>query len=568
MKLGKMEEKRDKEIKLFEHQEEHVKRIFEILGSNFGYIDISSTGSGKTIATCYVSKQKHIPLLVICPATMCDIWLDAIEDYDVPNIDVLSFNILVGKAGGELKHNYLTRYETLDAKDEYITSYKPTEYLKALIKKGIMIVVDEAQAAKNDSLQNRACGAMIRTLRKMGGRSRYSLLSATLVDKVSCCRNLLTCAGFFDGEPFSYDDNIFRVSPGYEKFLERARKINPEKMEEITEGGRYLRPFSLGDLENAIYKIFIEIYKPVMCCCMPAPNIGYKRIAINGFYKITNEEDADKLEVGVKRLAAALGYDPETDAIRSNMKKKFNGEITNAMVMIEEAKVNDFARVTRDILEKDKMGKVIIMLSYLKGTVPPLLEKLRDFNPVVLTGKLSRKEKKRVREKFQNDDSCQVMIAQIKVGGVGISLQDTIGGRMRYMIISPTYDLIQMHQGAGRIYRVGMKSDCMIIVFFGNVSSMEMRVLHACAIKGGILKEINDRQVRDGMVYPPEYDVYVEGEDKYGIKSSYEKIRNNLKMPEQHFRAVRNRKKEEEMKISIDLLKNMGIPNTVELFQD
>ena len=53
---------------------------------------------------------------------------------------------------------------------------------------------------------------------------------------------------------------------------------------------------------------------------------------------------------------------------------------------------------------------------------------------------------------------ANIIICNIKAGGIGISLHDTIGNHPRVSLISPTWSSIDLVQALGRIHRAGGKS--------------------------------------------------------------------------------------------------------------
>ena len=92
------------------------------------------------------------------------------------------------------------------------------------------------------------------------------------------------------------------------------------------------------------------------------------------------------------------------------------------------------------------------------------------------------------------------------VGGVGISLHDTVGNAPRFMLISPSHKLLEIIQAASRIYRDGTMSNAYVRVFYGkgNVGA-EISILQALARKTTILKGVIDEHLNDLLLLPGEY---------------------------------------------------------------
>jgi superfamily II DNA or RNA helicase len=70
------------------------------------------------------------------------------------------------------------------------------------------------------------------------------------------------------------------------------------------------------------------------------------------------------------------------------------------------------------------------------------------------------------------------MIANIRAGGVGISLQDKNGTYGRVSLISPTWSSIELKQALGRIHRAGGLTPCIqrIVYCKGRVSAVGPKV--------------------------------------------------------------------------------------------
>jgi len=69
----------------------------------------------------------------------------------------------------------------------------------------------------------------------------------------------------------------------------------------------------------------------------------------------------------------------------------------------------------------DANGKLVVFAVH-HATIDRLMEELRDYNPVVVDGRVSAENRQRAVDKFQNDPECRVFIGNIKAAGVGITL--------------------------------------------------------------------------------------------------------------------------------------------------
>ena len=97
--------------------------------------------------------------------------------------------------------------------------------------------------------------------------------------------------------------------------------------------------------------------------------------------------------------------------------------------------------------------KVVIFAIY-NDSIKSMAEWFKHLNPALVYGK-SNKAKN--IDKFLNDDSCRLMIAHYKSGGVGLNLQSVC----RYIICAePTSIPGDFIQAVERVYRKGQEKHC------------------------------------------------------------------------------------------------------------
>jgi hypothetical protein len=93
-------------------------------------------------------------------------------------------------------------------------------------------------------------------------------------------------------------------------------------------------------------------------------------------------------------------------------------------------------------------------------------------------------------------DKSRVIVANIKAGGIGISLHDTHGNHPRTSIILPTNDAVVMKQAFGRIHRAGgMSKSRQIVVFAAGTIEEEI-----CVCVRGKMNHIDS--LNDGDLCP------------------------------------------------------------------
>lgn len=120
--------------------------------------------------------------------------------------------------------------------------------------------------------------------------------------------------------------------------------------------------------------------------------------------------------------------------------------------------VRDSLAELLDELGAAHQEKVLIFGIY-NQSIEAMAEWFKELNPALVYGKSN--SKKNVK-KFLNDDSCRLMIAHYKSGGVGLNLQDVC----RYVIcVEPTSVPGDFLQAVERVYRKGQKRHVTFYIF-------------------------------------------------------------------------------------------------------
>lgn len=167
--------------------------------------------------------------------------------------------------------------------------------------------------------------------------------------------------------------------------------------------------------------------------------------------------------------------DSEQSRLYSNMQKQILSDIDRSMFavdplgqMIRLRQITNFTKLVSTTVDKsakfDRLaeileeadGKVLIFSNWTK-TTDILVERLGEYNPAVLTGKVVDREGQ--INKFTNDDSCRIMVATIGAASVGLTL--TVSNTVVFFDLpwnSATFD-----QAADRVHRISQKNKVSII---------------------------------------------------------------------------------------------------------
>ena len=454
-------------IKLLDHQLDHVNFIENLLKVNNFYLDCSSMGCGKTFVSLYLAQKYKFKMIIICPKSMISSWKQLSEDYNIELLFITTYQSFRGT-----KHGYLS----ID-KDG---NYSPTDKLIELSKNKILVVYDEIQYIKNPCKQLNACIALSKCI-LTNKDSKIGCLSATPFDKEELCVNLLYLTQTVKAnEMYNYNKQTRTYTyTGYNELKEVCGLIDNNETKRITSS--YIYTNVKKNILKKCYKLFINVLQPLFISSMKPFIIPFDHDCANLYCKLELVQNI-KIRGYIKKLRCALKmlFDNKSN------KAEVMSSITFYMQNIELIKVNSMIKRLVDEDIENNNCKIIIYVNYYKS-----INKLKEFYPnaLQLSGNMSGKERDININKFnQHNMDYNILISNIKVGGIGINLHDINGNFPRKMYIIPSYSILDLHQATGRIYRAGTMSNSTVRIIYSK--NNEKRLLEILAKKGNVLKDI------------------------------------------------------------------------------
>jgi hypothetical protein len=140
------------------------------------------------------------------------------------------------------------------------------------------------------------------------------------------------------------------------------------------------------------------------------------------------------------------------------------------MQVIENYKIHTLVRIIRHALNTHPTMKIVVGASYIHTleTVKNILEESPQYGEVVLVnGEVKMSERPALIFKFQESNTkCRVMVGNLKTISTGIDLDDQDGRFPRLALILPNYEAITQYQFAGRIMRLGTKSNAILLTIY------------------------------------------------------------------------------------------------------
>lgn len=480
------------ELILTDSQKTQHDEILEIWEEYKIAISTSVMGSGKTYVACKLAEGFDI-LIVFCPSLVKCVWSKMAETYGI-NMEIISYDCLTSIKGKTPKHGYLVRTDT----ENGIIIYTPTQKFKDLIKNNkCCIVADEFHNMKNKNSRFYAFNAITREINKTDCESKILMLSGTPYDKKEHVINTLQlCCLTNSTEIYNYNlaSQILNVD-GLNEILSNVIKFDKNKVENIID--KY--PIVQKNIADICYNIYINIIQQHIVTTMPAPQIDVKLKCYN-FYMSMNEKDSIELKKSITMLKnlnkKLVSIDEETE----------KNAITTALLLGQNAKINNCARLTKFILNSCETNKVVVFLDY-DDPIYKLYNLLENYGPVIINGKTPKENRNILIQQFQeNNTDLRLIIFNMSMGCEGINLHDVHGGFNRYAIACPNHHIMKMHQMTMRFYRIGAKTDATVYNIYGlKDDEEETSIIHCLAKKTKIMEETLPQQVKDGTLFPGDY---------------------------------------------------------------
>lgn len=518
-------------IQLLPSQQAHFERIDNIVKIWHAWIDTSPTGSGKTLITLKMAQKYQLQIFLVAPPTVIPNWYNESQKYNIPILFSISYDKLK-----TCHHPYL---EKLEGTKEFRAT---SEFRKLLHEKnGILLIFDEFQMAKNwMTSRTRACHALVLQLIQENQRysSPTSITSSQSEEKITNSRIAVISA--LPGDKEEHITSLYQLSGiityPFLYYYDRSQGIYQETgMEEIK---NFCHHFCREDYQYYLPQIPLTTKKTAGSVALNLYDRFVKKIVSSSMSKLRvfSHVEGNSLEVNANEIIpdAKNGYyillpkDLErlnegqmllrmAHHIRSNAHQQLEmlegeapliGKCQTALIMMESAKINTLARLSRQNLLNNPHNKVIVYLNYI-ANIEKLSLLLQDFHPQVLYGETKLNHRTELVNKFnQPNDELRILICGITIGGLGINLHDTNGNYPRTSFIVPSYYFSRCHQAAGRIFRQGVKSQPVIRYVYAKQVQVETKILDLIIRKGQVGKKmISDEE---SNLFPGDYPVEIE----------------------------------------------------------
>jgi SWI/SNF-related matrix-associated actin-dependent regulator 1 of chromatin subfamily A len=392
-----------------EHQKEAIQKLVE----NKKFILADDMGLGKTTSTIIAALEANSKkVLIICPATLKINWKREIENYSDKSIYIAegkNFNTDADYV--IINYDIIKNFHDPKKKDD-------SEILKANFD---LVIVDEAHYIKNGQAQRtKLINDLVKTVDRL-----WLLTGTPMTSRPMDYFNLLSLVD----SPVSKNWMAYaiRYCQGYQ-FNVGGRKVwNITGASNLDELRERTAATILRRLKENVLDLPDKIITPV-----------YLRLKSKNYEEVMGEYYD--------------WYDKNPDESKS-LTVQFS-KLTKVRQIIADEKISQTIEIAENIIEQDK--KVIIFCNFT-DSLNKIIEHFGK-SAVKLDGSMSKPERQRSVDEFQDNPKVKVFVGNIKAAGVGITLTSAEAVIMNDLSFLPS----DHAQAEDRAYRYGQKNNVLV----------------------------------------------------------------------------------------------------------
>lgn len=437
-------------------------------------------GLGKTIQVIgMINADETIKrVLVICPASLKLNWRKELWKWLVRPLRVMIADGIFPPE--EIADIVIINYDVLKKHRAQIRS-----------RKWDVICLDESHYAKNPKAQrtkeivgdgkwNKSTREMEYTVRPLDARRKLALTGTPILNRPI---EIQPVVGWLCPEEFG----------SFWKFAMRYCNAHQGGFGWDLSGSSHLDELQ----EKLRSTIMVRRLKADVLTELPAKRRQVLEIPANGAQGIVDkestaygrhQEEIDELRVMVELSKVSENPDDYKNAVAklSECTRVAFTEISKLRHEVALAKVP--AVIEHSIETLENVGKLLIFAHH-HDVIAGLMEGLKDFSPVKLTGEMSQGERQASVDNFQTDNDCRVFIGSIHAAGVGLTLTASS------TVVFAELDWVpaNLTQAEDRTHRIGQKESVLVqhIVIDG---SLDARMAKAIVDKQEVADKALDRE--------------------------------------------------------------------------
>jgi len=181
-----------------------------------------------------------------------------------------------------------------------------------------------------------------------------------------------------------------------------------------------------------------------------------------------------------------MSNNPLAELIRMRQATGYTGILSTTIQ--ESAKLDRMEELVEEATENGR--KVVIFSNWTQMTTP-IAERLRDYNPAIITGEINADTRQLMINKFQNDDRCKVIVGTSGAMGTGITLT---AGTVEIFLDHP-WNRALYDQCVDRCHRIGQKNNITIYNIMAQ-NTIDERIWQIVNDKGAMSDAIVDGKLK------------------------------------------------------------------------
>ena len=197
---------------------------------------------------------------------------------------------------------------------------------------------------------------------------------------------------------------------------------------------------------------------------------------------IYNEVSA---EIKANIDAIKMANNPLAELIRMRQATGYTGILSTTIQ--ESAKLDRMEELVEEAVENNK--KVVIFSNWTQMTTP-IAKRLSKYNPAVITGEINADARQQMIDKFQNNNSCKVIVGTSGAMGTGLNLY---AGSVIIFIDHP-WNRALYDQCVDRCHRIGQTKNITIYNIMAK-NTIDERVWEIVNTKGALSDAIIDGKI-------------------------------------------------------------------------
>lgn len=198
--------------------------------------------------------------------------------------------------------------------------------------------------------------------------------------------------------------------------------------------------------------------------------------------QIYKEITAD-IKANIDRIKTSSN--PLAELIRMRQATGYTGILSSSVM--ESAKLDRMEELVEEAVENGK--KVVIFSNWTQMTTP-IQNRLRQYNPAVITGEINADVRQQMVTKFQEDNSCKVIVGTIGAMGTGLTLT---AGTVEIFMDEP-WTMANKEQAIDRCHRIGAKQNVTIYTIMCK-NTIDERIHDIVEKKGAMSNAIVDGKI-------------------------------------------------------------------------